>query len=585
LIPCRDVQGRIVALKVRRDEPGDGPKSVYLSSAKHGGPGPGSPCHVPAGISGPAVTVRLTEGEFKADIATALNCQPTISAASGGNWPSCLPVLKALGAKTVHLAFDGDAATNRHVADALADCSAKLRSEGFDVKIERWPVEHKGIDDALAAGATIEVDEDDPREPGDDSEAEPWDTHSDEGFRNFYIEQDGEGETIKIGLSSDTIAQRLLRLTGGWPKRVGPLLFVPDGDSPRYLEKTPDLFGFIAGALPRNKQSPRANPIHWAGGEDKLTPAVFDSYLRQTAENYESVNPFPHEPPLPRHYYLHPQPRGGDGRALAEMMSRFNPASDIDRQLLLTFFLTLFWGGQPGQRPGFLFTAPDDDPEAGRGVGKTAVVRMGARLCGGHLDCQAGDAMDDVKKRMLSPEGRGRRVLLIDNLKTYRLSWGDMEGFITSDTISGRQLYVGEGRIQNLFTVCITVNGATLSKDMAQRVVIIQMARPVRSGTWEQDTTDLIERNRWEIVGDILATLKRPTTTLARYSRWGSWEQGVLSHVADPTACQATIEERQAAVDDDQAEKDLVREAFEEEIRQRGYDPARSVLFLPSRVI
>jgi len=32
-------------------------------------------------------------------------------------------------------------------------------------------------------------------------------------------------------------------------------------------------------------------------------------------------------------------------------------------QLIKAFLLTLFWGGRPGARPVFLFTAPDDDPQ------------------------------------------------------------------------------------------------------------------------------------------------------------------------------------------------------------------------------
>src|SRR5262249_22955253 len=40
VVPCRDLAGRVVALKVRRDEAGEGgPRYVYVSSARHGGPG------------------------------------------------------------------------------------------------------------------------------------------------------------------------------------------------------------------------------------------------------------------------------------------------------------------------------------------------------------------------------------------------------------------------------------------------------------------------------------------------------------------------------------------------------------------
>lgn len=157
LIPCRDVEGRIVALKVRRDEPRDGPKYLYISSSNHGGPGPGAPVHVPIGIKGPVQAVRLTEGELKADLATLLSGIPTISVPGSGNWQQCLAVLAYLQAKIIRLSFDSDARRNHRVAQDLHACHAALTKEGYTVELERWHEEHKGIDDALAAGVPVEV--------------------------------------------------------------------------------------------------------------------------------------------------------------------------------------------------------------------------------------------------------------------------------------------------------------------------------------------------------------------------------------------------------------------------------------------
>jgi hypothetical protein len=82
LIPIRDLSSRIVALKVRRDDPAeDGPRYVYLSSVGHGGPGPGSPVHVPLGTVALDGVARVTEGELKADLAAALSGLPTIGPA------------------------------------------------------------------------------------------------------------------------------------------------------------------------------------------------------------------------------------------------------------------------------------------------------------------------------------------------------------------------------------------------------------------------------------------------------------------------------------------------------------------------
>jgi hypothetical protein len=157
LVPVRGVAGLVVALLVRRDDAGDGRgKYLYLSSVGAGGPGPGSPAHVPLGTGAPVETVRLVEGILKADVAAALSGLPSVGAA-GLAWRPAVPVLRALGTRAVRLAYDADARCNPHVARALISTAAGLTGAGLAVELERWPAPHKGIDDALAGGAAIEV--------------------------------------------------------------------------------------------------------------------------------------------------------------------------------------------------------------------------------------------------------------------------------------------------------------------------------------------------------------------------------------------------------------------------------------------
>jgi hypothetical protein len=101
---------------------------------------------------------------------------------------------------------------------------------------------------------------------------------------------------------------------------------------------------------------------------------------------------------------------------------------------------------------------------------------------------------------------------------------------------------------------------------MAQRVIPIRLRRPPKLAGWWEETQQLIEQRRWEIIGDILAELQRPVKPLKPCSRWAAWEAAVLSHVSDPAACQKVIAQRQAEVDDDQAEAELVRTYFAEQI-------------------
>jgi hypothetical protein len=153
LIPLRNLDGRIVALKVRADTPGNGSKYTTISSAKHDDPSPGAPAHVPLYDGARGTTVRLTEGELKADVATALSGLLTISIPGVAMWRKALPILQHLQASQVLLAFDADWRTNPQVAHALGQAALALGTSGYEVQVENWdPALGKGIDDLFAAG-------------------------------------------------------------------------------------------------------------------------------------------------------------------------------------------------------------------------------------------------------------------------------------------------------------------------------------------------------------------------------------------------------------------------------------------------
>jgi hypothetical protein len=398
-------------------------------------------------------------------------------------------------------------------------------------------------------------------------------------FAESYPTPDGGTETHRVGLALQGLFARLMTITKGWPKRVGPLLFVPGADQrPLWLRTHPDLFAYIARRLP----SLADNPIHWAAGEDMVTRDQFFAYLQQIAEAYEAVEPYPHHPPLAGHYYLHPQPQLTDRQALWALLDRFSPASPLDADLILALFLSLLWGGQPGQRPAWLITAKEDDVQGGRGVGKSSLPKWASYLVGGAISISAEEPMDKVMPRLLSTAALDKRVAILDNIKALRFSWADLEGLITAPVISGRQLYVGEGRRPNTLTWFLTLNGASLSRDMAQRCVIIKLARPQHDARWEDEARAFIDAYRWEIIADILTILHQPAEPLKRYSRWGAWEEAVLARVPEPAECQKVIEERQGAVDDDAGEAGIVRDAFYQELWAREHDPDADVVFIPS---
>jgi hypothetical protein len=253
--------------------------------------------------------------------------------------------------------------------------------------------------------------------------------------------------------------------------------------------------------------------------------------------------------------------------------------------------LTVFWGGAPGTRPVFVVEPDklmdedidedsepaviedDDNDNSGRGTGKTTVVKGIGWLVDGRIDILPGEDFAAIKTRLLSPGGLTKRVGLLDNMKISKFSSSEFEYFVTTDVIDGHQMYVDNGSRPNTLTWFLTKNCGSLSKDGAQRSVVIRVKRPVYSDTWEANVMAYIKENRWDIIGDIIARLKAGGPKLSKYSRWGPWEQEVLACVPDPEACQEEILSRRQQIDGDQDEANALRDAFEDFLNARRHDP------------
>jgi hypothetical protein len=399
-----------------------------------------------------------------------------------------------------------------------------------------------------------------------------------DAFANYFVVPADEGKkVVKVGRAAATLAEELRKFTGDWPRRVGANLFVEvEGHRILWLDGPDALFAWLGRKLPAGEQ----NRVLWAEGHDKVSPRQFSAFLQQTATDYDAVEVFPHWPPLPRTFYSHPPLKGGDGRALRELCKQFHPATPIDGDLVLSYFLTLVWGGPPGKRPAFVVTGEANDPLAGRGVGKSTLAMVGANVVGGQVDADPQKSIGDLATRLLSPDAFDKRVVLLDNLKTLHFSWGDLEKMVTNDVVSGKQLYVGEGRRPNTLTWVVTLNGASLSRDMAQRSAIIRMGRPHYASGWNDRVAELVSTRRWEILGDLVAVLKGEAPALAQYSRWATWERDVLARVGEPSDSQKVVQERQDEVDDDAQEEDLIREAFATKLRGCGHVPEAAAVWL-----
>jgi hypothetical protein len=319
-------------------------------------------------------------------------------------------------------------------------------------------------------------------------------------------DKEGNPKYVKIGMHIEDIARNLSVATGGWPKRVGKLLFVPGtltvcGEElpsyePVYLETPPELFAWYGKRL--------RNPIRWEGAADMVNRETFFAHLQASAEAFQSVETVPHFPALPGRYYLHrPLPASDGGYRLFQLLDRFRPATPRDRALLLAAILTVFWGARPGTRPAFMFYAPDSDAKGGRGVGKTTVAKIIGRLAGGFLSYRQGASFDRFMSQLMTPSASAIRVCLIDNLKTTHFSNSDIEALITADVINGHRLYHGNASRPNDITWILTVNKGNLSKDMAQRFIPVCVERPDYTRTWERETVEFIDAYRPQILAGI----------------------------------------------------------------------------------
>jgi len=151
LVPCRDEHGRILGLQIRRNEPGDGPRYVWLSSRSQGGASASTFAHVPMiDPNARRDELIITEGPLKSDVVTALDGRLCVAVPGVSAWARALPVVEALRARSVLVAFDADLLTNPAVKLAHDALCIELARRSIPTVSLRWPAElGKGLDDAL----------------------------------------------------------------------------------------------------------------------------------------------------------------------------------------------------------------------------------------------------------------------------------------------------------------------------------------------------------------------------------------------------------------------------------------------------
>ena len=192
--------------------------------------------------------------------------------------------------------------------------------------------------------------------------------------------------------------------------------------------------------------------------------------------------------------------------------------------------------------------------------------------------------MARMKTRLLTAPSMSTRAALLDNVKSFNFSWPELEALITSPTINGHRMYQGDASRPNNLCWFITFNGASLSKDMAQRSVIIKLRRTECTQTWESDVKQYIADHAPSIVAAVVARLREPAEPLRRYTRWSGWESAVLSRLPEPADAQRVIAERQGEADVDEDKSELIFDGFAERLADLNYNIETDRVHIPASV-
>jgi hypothetical protein len=392
-----------------------------------------------------------------------------------------------------------------------------------------------------------------------------------EPLNAIYYGEDENGKAIFAPRPMVEVMQQIAEVTGGWPRRVGTALFVHDGTfGVSWLDNRAALFGYVAS---------KTGNFSWRAGDRYVTQEQVYHEFRRTSQLHTGIENMPHWPAIIGRYYTCQTPPAGNGAALAKFLDFFCLETPLDRQILLANVATLAWGGPSGARPAIMVTA-----RTGRGRGKTKLSEMISRPFGGTIDISANEDAGIVKQRLLSPEAASKRVALLDNVKSPRFSWAELEALITCDSISGKRLYVGEASKPNDLTWIITLNGASLSTDMAQRVIELRLGEPPYDGGWDEHVRAYIDQNLQAILADIGGFFQRPKKPLRRRTRWATWETEVLARVDEPDACLDLITQRRGAVDVEEEEGQVIEDYFAHRLAALGYDTDRDDVFIPNNL-
>ncbi|HBE70486.1 MAG TPA: hypothetical protein DDW52_20245 [Planctomycetaceae bacterium] len=355
---------------------------------------------------------------------------------------------------------------------------------------------------------------------------------------NFTVVRTGDKTTTK-NLSVDSIMESLRQRCGVYPKSLnGGSLIIPDAThGAKIMKKPSQLFAALHAFC----------QVSWKGGG--VTKEELYEYLVASQQRVEDVEVSPHFPPVPDVEYTHDGIVPGDGSELEKWLSLWQPESHVDRELILGLLATVFWGGTPGQRPFFLITTTG---ETKVGSGKSTLAEQVAEAANrgseGHYLYRSSGTPDRFFGQLLTPTHESKRVVLLDNLKSYVVGGQDIESLITSRSINGHRLFCGDGTRSNRLTWIGTGNSVKLSDDLASRTFVIVL-KPAKYDKDFQSRLRAIDFDR--LAGDLASFFQRPRQLFNKCSRFAEWDNDIRSRLDSPDLIYETNLQRVMAHNDD----------------------------------
>jgi len=422
-------------------------------------------------------------------------------------------------------------------------------------------------------GSTLPIqitEEIDNQERPDNLPSDPRDRVLISNVSTKVVVENGRRKIVTLYKTVDEIATDMCEALGGYPRRSNATgVFAVKETKKDKVElwtilDTNDLFALLHDRA----------IVRWVSGEcetmqgDTLSAMTKTEFFRWVKDNiepsYDGVSEYPHVPPRRSTYYIPTQLPEPTGECLEKFIQALNPATELDRNLMLACAMTPAWGGPSGARPMFVFTS-----DYGQGSGKTETAKAIGRIWGGSACLDYEDNWQNISKRIMSSNDWLSRVFLFDNIKG-RFGGSAIESAVTAEWLTGHKMFVGTVKRPNDATFMLTFNLPEMSRDLAQRAVIIKVGKPC-SGDFVEWATNFVEEHQYQLISDLLYLLKQPSQQIVGQEfadRWRAWQRDVLSRVPNCNVDElaAEIIERRPSADVDAEESSSIVQAISDHL-------------------